>query len=50
VDFAGQWCRSQRCRTMAANAEVANPGAQTFLARAGFEETYRIVEYRKSLD
>ena len=50
VGFAGQWCRSQGCRDRAADAELANTGAQTFLARAGVEETHRVVEYKKSLD
>jgi len=49
VEFAAQWFRSKGCRDMAADAELPNIVAQDFLSRAGFAETYRIVEYKKSL-
>jgi len=50
LDFAAGWFRSRGCRDMAADAELDNEEAQRFLKRAGFEETFRIVEYRRSLD
>lgn len=49
VEFPAQWFRSKGCRDIAADAELHNVVAQDFLARAGFAETYRIVEYKKSL-
>lgn len=50
LDFAAGWFRSRGCQDMAADAELDNEEAQRFLKRAGFEETFRIVEYRRSLD
>ena len=49
AEFAADWFRSQGCRDMAADAELANRAAQDFLARVGFAETYRVVEYKRSL-
>jgi aminoglycoside 6'-N-acetyltransferase I len=49
TEFAGNWFRSKGCRDMAADAELTNCTAQKFLAKAGFDETYRIVEYKRSL-
>ena len=48
--FAAAWFRSHGCREMAADAELVNLAAQAFLAKAGFNETYRIVEYKRALD
>ncbi len=45
-----QWCRSQGCTEIATDAELDNQDAQQFHAHMGFEETYRIVEFRKSLE
>ena len=50
VQFAARWFRSKGCREMAADAELENPEAQQFLRRAGFIETFRIVEFKRSLD
>lgn len=50
VDFAERFFRDRGCRDMAADSELANTAAQGFLTRAGFAETYRIVEYKKSLE
>lgn len=50
VQFAVHWFRSSGCRDMAADAELTNLAAQDFLRKAGFGETYRIVEYKRSLD
>ena len=49
TEFAASWFRSKGFQDMAADAELHNLEAQTFLENAGFDETYRIVEYKKSL-
>lgn len=46
---AEEWCRSMGCTEMATDAEIANEEAQRYHEHMGFEETYRIVEYRKKL-
>jgi aminoglycoside 6'-N-acetyltransferase I len=50
TEFAANWFRSRGCRDMAADAELMNLVAQDFLSKAGSDETYRIVEYKKSLN
>ena len=49
IEFATSWFRSKGCRDMEADAELANLIAQDFLTRAGFDETYRVVEYKRWL-
>lgn len=49
LEQAESWCRSKGCTEIATDAELDNTAAQQFHARMGFEETYRIVEFRKSL-
>lgn len=49
MEFAEQWCRNQGCRHLAMDAEVENHQAQQFYLHAGFQEGWRIVEFRKSL-
>ncbi|HXV14368.1 MAG TPA: GNAT family N-acetyltransferase [Candidatus Krumholzibacteria bacterium] len=49
VDAVAEWFRAQGCRAMATDAEIDNEEAQQFWDDLGFEETYRIVQYRKSL-
>jgi len=49
IEFAANWFRSRGCRDMAADAELDNTAAQEFLSRTGFDETYRIVEFKRSL-
>ncbi len=46
---AEDWCRSKGCSEIATDAELDNVEAQRFHQHMGFEETYRIVEYRKSM-
>ena len=46
---AEEWCRTNGCREIATDAELDNEKAQQFHRRMGFVETYRIVEFRKSL-
>jgi len=50
AQFAVTWFRSRGCRDMAADAELTNLEAQAFLRKVGFDETYRIVEYKRSLE
>ena len=50
AQFAANWFRSKGCRDMAADAELTNLEAQDFLRKVGFEETYRVIEYKRSLD
>jgi aminoglycoside 6'-N-acetyltransferase I len=50
AEFAANWFRSKGCREMAADAELGNLAAQEFLTGAGFDETYRIVQYKRSLN
>ncbi|MCA9024379.1 MAG: GNAT family N-acetyltransferase [Planctomycetaceae bacterium] len=49
LERAESWCRSKGCSEVATDAELDNQDAQRFHERMGFEETYRIVEYRKEL-
>ncbi len=49
IEAVGEWFRSQGCRDMATDAELENTDAQEFWSDLGFEETWRIVQYRKSL-
>ena len=46
---AEEWCRSMGCTEMGIDAELDDTSAQQFHEHMGFKETYRIVEYRKSL-
>ena len=50
AEFAANWFRSKGCRDIAADAELTNLVAQDFLAKVGFDETYRVVEYKRSLE
>jgi len=49
IDAVAEWFRAQGCRDMATDAEMENADAQQFWSDLGFEETWRIVQYRKSL-
>ncbi len=49
LEHAEAWCQSKGCTEIATDAELDNRDAQQFHERMGFEETYRIVEYRKPL-
>ncbi len=49
IEAVAEWFRSQGCRDMATDAEMENADAQQFWNDLGFEETWRIVQYRKSL-
>lgn len=49
VQAAEAWCLGQGCTELATDAELENEEAQRFHRRMGFEETFRIVEFRKAL-
>ena len=49
VAFAESWFVGRGCRDMATDAELDNTEAQDFFCRIGFDETWRIVEFKKSL-
>ncbi|MDJ0733878.1 MAG: GNAT family N-acetyltransferase [Nostocaceae cyanobacterium] len=49
INYAAQWFLSRDCRDMATDAEIDNLNAQKFYQSVGFQETYRIVEFKKSL-
>ena len=49
VRSASEWFRGQGCQEMATDAELDNAAAQQFHRAMGFEETYRIVQFRQKL-
>jgi aminoglycoside 6'-N-acetyltransferase I len=49
IQAVAEWFRSEGCRDMATDAELENEDAQQFWSDLGFEETWRIVQYRKPL-
>ncbi len=49
VDFAKKWAMEQGCSELAVDTELDNERAQKFYLRQGFEETYRVVQYRMAL-
>jgi aminoglycoside 6'-N-acetyltransferase I len=49
MQHAEEWVRAQGCREFATDAELDNHAAQRFHQHMGFQETYRVVEFRKQL-
>jgi len=49
VAAAGQWGRSHGCREFASDALLGNDASRRFHGAAGFEETERVVYFRKPL-
>ena len=49
LDRASFWFKQQGCTEMATDALIEDEDAQRFHLRMGFEETYRIVEYKKKI-
>jgi aminoglycoside 6'-N-acetyltransferase I len=49
IEAVAEWFRSEGCREMATDAEIENEDAQQFWSELGFEETWRIVQYRRPL-
>lgn len=50
VARAETWFKGKGCKEMATDAEIDNLDAQKFHENLGFQEIYRIVEYKKSLE
>lgn len=49
VEAAEAWARSQGCRQMASDAQIENLTSQQAHSALGYEETYRLVFYKKEL-
>jgi aminoglycoside 6'-N-acetyltransferase I len=49
TDAAAAWFASKGCRDMATDTEIDNEDAQEFWSELGFEETWRVVQYRKPI-
>jgi aminoglycoside 6'-N-acetyltransferase I len=49
TDAAASWFASRGCRDMATDTEIDNEEAQAFWSELGFEETWRVVQYRKPI-
>ena len=49
IDAAGEWFTTHGCHDMATDTEIDNEDAQEFWSELGFEETWRVVQYRKSI-
>jgi aminoglycoside 6'-N-acetyltransferase I len=49
VTFADSWFMSSGCREAATDSELDNRAAQEFFRRVGFVETWRIVEFKKTI-
>ena len=50
VGVATEWSKQAGCTEMATDAEIENTDAQSFHKRMGFVETYRIVEFKKTIE
>ncbi|NNE46746.1 MAG: GNAT family N-acetyltransferase [Rhodothermales bacterium] len=50
IDFAADWFRARGCRDMAADADLENVLAQKFFSHIGFSETFRIVQFKRTLE
>lgn len=49
VRAAERWAEDRGCREMASDVELANEGGQRAHRALGYEETFRVVLYRKSI-
>lgn len=49
VRAAERWARDRSCREMASDVELANEGGQRAHRALGYEETFRVVLFRKSI-
>ncbi|MTI21615.1 GNAT family N-acetyltransferase [Fulvivirga sp. RKSG066] len=50
IDLAKNWAKSKQCIELASDTEINNTNAQKFHDAVGFKETYRIVQYKMTLD
>ena len=49
VDLAERWARGRGCTEMASDAEIGNSISQDAHSNLGYDETSRLVHYRKEL-
>ncbi len=49
VGEAEKWARSKECREMASDCEIANEVSLAAHTRLGYEETSRLIHFRKTL-
>ena len=49
IEFAEEFFRSRGCSEMASDAEIKNTASHKFHISCGFEETYRVVQFKKKL-
>ena len=49
LDVATEWCAERGCTELATDSELRDTSAQKFHIKMGFEETYRIVQFKKKL-
>ena len=49
IAHAEQWFRARSCQDMATDAKLDNIDARDFYRQLGLRETWRIVEFKKSL-
>lgn len=49
LDFVKKWAREKGCSELAVDTEIENGRAQKFYLKNGFQETYRIVQFRMGL-
>jgi aminoglycoside 6'-N-acetyltransferase I len=49
LEWAARWARTHGCHELATDAEIDNADAQAFYRNLGFEETWRTVQFKKSL-
>lgn len=45
-----EWCRDRGFSELATDTEITNTNAQNFYQAVGFQETYRVVEFRFDLN
>ncbi|MEQ8475202.1 GNAT family N-acetyltransferase [Fulvivirga sp.] len=49
IEWIKEWARSKGCTELASDVELTNIGSQRFHESLGFQETYRVVEYKMDL-
>lgn len=49
IEWIKDWGRSKGCTELASDVELANINSQLFHKAVGFQETYRVVEYKMDL-
>lgn len=49
MDKVKEWAKNNQCTELASDAEIDNEASHQFHKKVGFEETYRVVEYKMKL-